>query len=134
MKLSLIDTDILSQFLRGNPTVFQNFDSYLSQFGCINISIITYNEILNGLLYKDAKKQLKQFLEFIELNNVIPLTVSSAKISAELYAKLRKSGKKIGHADTLIAGIAIANKMQLVTNNTAHFNRIKNLTTDNWMK
>jgi predicted nucleic acid-binding protein len=134
MKSSLVDTDILSQFLRGNPKVFQSFDNYISKFGTINISIITYYEILNGLLYKDAKKQLNRFLEFIELNNVIPLTVSSSKIAADQYAKLRKTGKEIGHTDTLIAGIAIANKMQLITNNKAHFSRIKNLTTDNWMK
>jgi tRNA(fMet)-specific endonuclease VapC len=134
MKLALIDTDILSQFLRGNPTVFQKFDTYINQFGQINISIITYYEILNGLLYKDAKKQRNSFLEFIELNNVIPLSVSSAKIASEIYAKLRKTGKEIGHTDTLIAGIAIANNMQLITNNTSHFSRIKNLKIDNWMK
>lgn len=134
MKLSLIDTDILSQFLRGNTTVFQHFDNYITQYGSINISIITYYEILNGLLYKDAKKQLNRFIEFVELNNLIPLTLSTVKISAEIHAKLRKSGNEIGHTDTLIAGIAIANKMQLITNNTAHFNRIKKLSTDNWMK
>lgn len=134
MKLSLVDTDILSQFLRGNPVVFQHFENYINEFDKINISIITYYEILNGLLYKDAKKQLKRFLEFTELNNVIPLTITSTKIAAEEYALLRKTGKEIGHTDTLIAGIAIANNMYLITNNTAHFSRIKKLTTENWMK
>ena len=134
MKLSIIDTDILSQFLRGNPVVFQKVDEYIKEYGQINISIITYYEILNGLLYKDAQKQLVRFLEFVELNNVILLSVSSAKIAAEQYAKLRKAGKDIGHTDTLIAGIAIANSMQLITNNTVHFSRIKVLKTDNWMK
>jgi tRNA(fMet)-specific endonuclease VapC len=41
---------------------------------------------------------------------------------------------EIGHADTLIAGVAIANELQLVTNNTAHFERIEGLETDNWTK
>jgi predicted nucleic acid-binding protein len=35
---------------------------HLEKYGLIYFSIITYYEILNGLLYKDAKKQLKKFL------------------------------------------------------------------------
>lgn len=57
MKPCLLDTDILSEFLRGNPKVIVRVDKYLKEYGFINISIITYYEILNGLLYKDAKKQ-----------------------------------------------------------------------------
>ena len=45
---------------------------HLEEYGLINFSIITYYEILNGLLYKDAKKQLKKFTEFVELNKVFP--------------------------------------------------------------
>lgn len=55
MKPSLIDTDILSAFLRGNPNVIKNADLYLQTYESLNVSIITYYEILNGLLYKDAK-------------------------------------------------------------------------------
>ena len=58
MKPSMLDTDILSEFLRGNPKVIAKVDEYLKEHGFINLSIITYYEILNGLLYKDAKKQL----------------------------------------------------------------------------
>lgn len=134
MKPSILDTDILSEFLRGNPKVVSNFDEYLKEYGFISISIITYYEILNGLLYKDAKKQINKFNEFIKLNKVIPLTIRTAKIAARIQAELRKKGTEIGHADTLIAGIAIAGKLQLITNNTEHFNRIKGLDLENWSK
>jgi len=59
------------------------------------------------------------------------MTLRTAGRSAEIYADLRKKGKEIGHTDTLIAGIAIANNLQLVTNNTDHFEQIKNLEIDN---
>lgn len=134
MKASLLDTDILSEFLRGNQKVVSKVDSYLKEFGEINISVITYYEILNGLLYKDAKKQLKKFIAFAELCNILPLTRQAAETAAEIQATLRKKGKEIGHTDTLIAGIAISNNLQLITNNTAHFNRIKNLELANWLK
>ena len=65
MKLSMLDTDILSEFLRGNPKVIAKVDEHLQEHGFINLSIITYYEILNGLLYKDAKKQLTRFEAFI---------------------------------------------------------------------
>ena len=97
MKPSMLDTDILSEFLRGNPTVVTKIDEHLKKYGSISFSIITYYEIMNGLLYKDARKQLKRFNNFTKLSKVIPLTVRSAKKSAELFADLRKKGKEIGH-------------------------------------
>jgi len=134
MKSSMLDTDILSEFFRGNPEVIEKVDQYLKEYGFISISIITYYEVLNGLLYKDARKQLKRFEEFVSLNKVIPLTLPMAKIAASIQADLRTKGTEIGHTDTLIAGIAMTSGLQLVTNNTEHFKRIKGLEIINWMK
>ena len=128
----MLDTDILSEFLRGNRKVIAKTDEHLKEYGFISLSIITYYEILNGLLYKNAKKQLKGFEEFVSLNKVIPLTLRMAKTSANIQADLRKKGTEIGHTDTLIAGIAITSNLQLITNNTAHFKRIKGLEIANW--
>ncbi len=134
MKPSMLDTDILSEFLRGNPKVINKVDEHLQEYGFISLSIITYYEILNGLLYKDARKQLTRFEEFVELNKVIPLTLRMAKAAAVIQADLRKKGTEIGHTDTLIAGIAITSELQLVTNNTDHFKPIKGLDLTNWTK
>ena len=134
MKPSMLDTDILSEFLRGDSKVIAKVDEHLKEFGFISLSIITYYEILNGLLYKDARKQLTRFEDFVELNKVIPLTLRTVKIAATIQADLRKKGTEIGHTDTLIAGIAIASEMQLITNNTDHFKRIKGLEIANWTK
>ena len=134
MKQSIIDTDILSEFLRGNAKVIAKVDEHLKEFGFISLSIITYYEILNGLLYKDARKQMAKFEEFVELNKVVPLTIRTVKISANIQADLRKKGTQIGHTDTLIAGVAIASELQLVTNNVEHFKRIKGLEITNWTK
>ena len=132
MKPSLLDTDILSEFLRGNTKVIAKVDEHLKEFGYVNLSIITYYEILNGLLYKDARKQLARFEDFVELNKVIPLTLRMAKTAAMIQADLRKKGKEIGHTDTLIAGISMTSELQLITNNTEHFKRIKGLEIANW--
>ena len=134
MKPALIDTDILSEFLRGTDIVVENAKTYLEIYNSINFSIITYYEILNGLLYKDARKQLNRFSDFSKLNKILPLTLSATRQAAEIYANLRRKGQPIGHTDCLIAGIALTNNLQLVTNNTDHFTRIKGLEIVNWLK
>lgn len=92
MKPVLVDTDIISGFLRGTSKVVENAAKYLKTYDSINFSIITYYEILNGLLYKDAKKQLKKFTDFAELNKILPLTISATRQAAEIYAYLKKQG------------------------------------------
>ncbi|WP_083798975.1 hypothetical protein [Coleofasciculus chthonoplastes] len=62
MKPALVDTDILSMFFRGNPAVVSNVQTYLNKYRKINLSIITYYEILSGLNHRDAHKQLALFL------------------------------------------------------------------------
>jgi len=132
MKQAIIDTDTLSYFFRGDSPVVSKIDNYLVEFGFVYISIITYYEVLNGLLYKDANKQIKRFKEFVGYNSILQLTILSVDKSARIYADLRKTGKIISHNDVLIAGIALTNDLILITNNTAHFERIPELEIDNW--
>jgi tRNA(fMet)-specific endonuclease VapC len=130
----LIDTDILSFYFRGDIGLRNKFDQYLKEFDQINISIITYYEILAGLKFKEAAKQLQQFEEFSTSNSIIHLTEESAQISAEIYSDLRKSGVTIGTSDLLIAGIALENDLILITNNEKHYSPIRNLRVENWLR
>lgn len=132
MKQALIDTDTISFFFRNDANVINILDKYLKEFGYINLSVVTYYEVLNGLYFKDAKKQLSNFERFVSFNKVIPLTENVAKKSAEIYADLRSKGQVIGHNDTLIAGTAIVFDMKLITNNINHFGRIDELELENW--
>lgn len=77
---------------------------------------------------------MERFEEFVTFSKVVPLTIRTVKISANIQAELRKKGIEIGHTDTLIAGVAMASELQLITNNTDHFKRIKGLDFANWTK
>lgn len=132
MTESLVDTDILSFYFKGDSKVVNRFTDYLKRFDVINISIITYYEILGGLKFKKAEKQLKEFEEFINNNTIIHISEESAKTSGGIYADLRLRGITIGTSDILIAGIAIENELTLITNNEKHFNSIQGLKTENW--
>lgn len=131
---SLIDTDILSFYFKGDSKVVDKFNDYLKEFDVINISIITYYEILGGLKFKKAEKQLKEFEEFVSNNTIIHISEQSAKLSGDIYADLRQKGITIGNSDILIAGIAIENELTLVTNNERHYESIKGLKIENWKK
>nr|VFJ65862.1 MAG: tRNA(fMet)-specific endonuclease VapC [Candidatus Kentron sp. FM]VFJ77206.1 MAG: tRNA(fMet)-specific endonuclease VapC [Candidatus Kentron sp. FM]VFK22410.1 MAG: tRNA(fMet)-specific endonuclease VapC [Candidatus Kentron sp. FM] len=71
MKPSLIDTDILSMFFRRHSQVTARFAAYLARHKKIDISIITYYEIISGLRHVDAHKKTAAFLEFVSLNRVL---------------------------------------------------------------
>jgi predicted nucleic acid-binding protein len=49
-----------------------------------------------------------------------------------MYASLKEQGELISDGDILVAAIAVTNDLVLVTNNTNHFSRIKDLKLDNW--
>ena len=134
MNRALIDTDILTYFLKGDPDVVKNLKNYLDYYDVLEINLITYYEILSGLLAKDAYRQLSVFEDFVSENIILPLTEKSAKISAEIYSTLRKSGSTLDDIDLLIAGIALENDMTLITNNVKHFSRIPGLRIENWKK
>ena len=132
MNRAMIDTDILSYYFKGDAVVISNFEKYLKDFECIDVSIITYYEIMSGLLAKKANKQIETFEQFVSENTIVPLTEKSSKISAEIYSLLRETGKTLDDIDLLIAGIAIENDYTLITNNEKHFGRIPNLIVKNW--
>jgi tRNA(fMet)-specific endonuclease VapC len=131
---SLVDTDILSFYFKGDEKVVNKFNDYLREFDVINISIITYYEILGGLKFKNAERQIKEFEEFVANNTIIHISEESAKISGDVYADLRQKGITIGTSDILIAGIAIENELTLITNNERHYESIKGLKIENWKK
>lgn len=134
MTESLVDTDILSFYFKGDQKVVDKFNDYLRQFDVINISIITYYEILGGPKFKKAERQIREFEEFVSNNTIIHLSEESAKISSKIYADLRQKGITIGTSDILIAGIAIENELTLTTNNERHYDSIQGLKIENWKK
>lgn len=119
-------------YFRGNEKVIQNFSRYLKKHQKINISIITYYEILSGLKHRDAYKQIDSFQQFVSQNTILPVSIESMNISAGKYAELRKQGTPIDDVDLLIAGIAMANNLIMITNNSKHFGKIRGLEIYNW--
>jgi tRNA(fMet)-specific endonuclease VapC len=129
---ALIDTDIISFYFKGDEKVVDRFTDYLNEFDQITISIITYYEIIAGLKFKKAEKQLIDFEDFVNNNTILHISEDSIKLSAGVYADLRHKGITIGTSDILIAGIALYNGLTLITNNMKHYEAIPGLLIANW--
>ncbi|WP_338769463.1 type II toxin-antitoxin system VapC family toxin [Bernardetia sp. ABR2-2B] len=138
MKPILLDTDTLSFFLRNEKMserkVTQKVNDYLKEHQKINISIITYYELLNGLYYGDTEERTQEIELFLNHHTILPLSKEIARKAAGIYTKLKKEGNSIAHNDILIAATAIVENLVLVTNNEKHFYRIEELKTENWTK
>ncbi len=132
MRLALVDTDILSLFFRDHSGVKAHFETYLKEYPQINLSIITYYEVVSGLKHRDARKQLSAFLDFAKHSTILPLSEPSVMAAAEVYADLRKRGELIADIDILIAGIALANELVIVTHNVDDFSRVTGLAVEDW--
>ena len=76
------------------------------------------------------KKALEYFINGI---NIVPI-FNSLDLYADEKSRLRKIGNIIDEFDLLIGVTAVYNNMILVTNNTKHFQRIKNINIEDWTK
>jgi tRNA(fMet)-specific endonuclease VapC len=128
----ILDTDTLIEFLRDNVKVVDNVAAYLQHHQQLSFAIVSYYELLRGLSYIKATRQLQSLEQLAADSEILPLTVSAVRIAADIYGALRRQGNLIPDGDLFIAAIALAHDCILVTNNTAHFERIPNLRLDNW--
>ena len=71
MNQALLDTNILSYFLRGNTSIVSKFKEYRQFYPHLSFSIFTYYEIKSGLLYRDAQRQLNRFEQLAEISEVV---------------------------------------------------------------
>lgn len=128
MARALVDTDILSEILKGkNPRVLARADAYRATYGVITTSVITVMEVIKGLHKLGDHERQTEFLTAIASEEVLSLDLESAEIAGRIYADLEREGKTVGWADAMIAGIAIRHQLPLVSGNTAHYTRISDL-------
>ena len=126
----ILDTDISSYLIRGDhETVTKKFSEL---YDSCAISSITAAELQYGARKRNNKQLTQKVKAFCDLVEIIPWDDDAAKAYAKLRVELETSGTPIGNMDMLIAASALARKAVLVTNNTEHFSRIKDLKLNNW--
>jgi tRNA(fMet)-specific endonuclease VapC len=125
---ALLDTDILSDPFKGiNVNVGRNASAYRQAFGYLTLSAITVMEIVSGLQRVQSPSRIQKFMNNISGEEVLPFDKVTGKLAGEIAGDLERIGQPIGTADPMIASIALQHGLELVTGNTAHFQRIRQL-------
>ena len=128
MNRALLDTDIYSEVLKAiNPNVAQNAATYRQAHGVLTLSVITKMEIVKGCQQVQSSTRMQKILTAISKEQVLPLEESAAELAGRIVGELDRIGQSIGMADPIIAAIALEHGLELVTGNTAHFQRVQQL-------
>lgn len=94
--------------------------------------------VVKSELYYGAYKSTKRDRNLANLNRFfsqfisLPFDDNAAAIAGQVRVQLDTAGTPIGSNDLLIAAIAIANDLTLVTHNTREFGRINGLKYEDW--
>lgn len=128
----MLDTDTCSCIMkRSHPLVLKRLQSFSVDEVCM--SVVTKAELLYGVEVSPRSAHdaaaLAAFLPYVE---AVDLDEGTALHYAELRADLKRRGVMIVANDLFIAAHARALGLTLVTNNTAEFNRVSELTLENW--
>jgi predicted nucleic acid-binding protein len=125
---ALLDTDIYSEILKAvNATVASNAALYRQHHGVLSLSAITVMEIVYGFQRVQNVRRLQSFLTTVILEEVFSFDNSTAQLAGRIAGDLDRTGQTIGNADPMIAAAALQHGLELVTGNTAHYQRIQQL-------
>lgn len=131
----ILDTDFIIGYLRKVPKVIEILSKYKQNETELKTTIINMGELYKGaFLSMKLNENLEKIEEFFKNIIVLDLNKEIMKIYAKISADLRIKGEKVGDFDELIASITIYHKETLITRNMRHYERIHQVSLQNWEK
>ena len=135
-KQYLLDTNILIEFMKGNPFVVE----HVLNAGIDNcfMSVISLHELYFGVYYAKTikeeyfEKEMKRINKLLERFTVLPLP-EKADGYGQIKMKLRTAGKLADEFDMIIGGQALATGLTVVTDNVKHFEPMPEVKVENWV-
>ncbi len=128
----LLDTNTCIRYLNGrSPKILQKMQA-VDPADIVLCSIVKAELYAGGYGSNNPVKTLTDRELFMKTFVSLPFGDASAMIYGQERARLYKAGQPIGPNDLLIASIALANNLTLVTHNTAEFSRVAGLKLEDW--
>jgi tRNA(fMet)-specific endonuclease VapC len=119
----LADTDVLIDYLRDVQPVAGQVLRYRESDN-LQTTAINCFELLSGAGEGGHGDRVRRLVATIP---VVSLDKAAASRAASVRQRLEQQGATIGMADSLIAGIALANDLPLMTRNRKHFEGLEGL-------
>ena len=131
----LLDSNSVIDHLRHGAS--SNVTSAISSAppNSVHLCSVVVAELLFGVWRSPLARQTANLALVANLQRrfpSIPFDDSAAEAYARIRADLAAAGKSIGPNDLMIAAIALANQMTLVTHNSSEFSRVQGLMIEDW--
>jgi len=129
----MLDTNISSAAIRGNPQVSAKLDALPQTAWCV--SAVTVAEHIYGITKRPQATTLAKLVRaFVQVAQVLPWDQAAAEQQGELRADLESKGTPIHEYDLLIAAHTLSEQLILVSNNVKHFQRVPGLVVEDWLR
>ncbi|CAL7960308.1 tRNA(fMet)-specific endonuclease VapC [Alphaproteobacteria bacterium] len=127
----VLDSDTIIYFLRGNERVVSKIRSIDVDKLCT--TVINQAELLYGAYNSNnPNENIKTITGFLSNIAILGFDSNAARVFGKFKSILRAEGQLITDMDLIIGSIVIDRGLTLVSNNTKHFERLKNLKLKNW--
>ena len=137
----ILDSDHLSLLQREETDQYRRLADRISAYSAelFFVKIISFHEQVNGWTAYVARARESALLVrgYTELDGILTV-FSRAQVlpfsaaAADIYDDLKKQKIRVGAMDLRIASIAIAHQMTLLTRNAVDFERVPNLSFEDW--
>ncbi len=130
----LLDTNVWSKLLSGRSrSVADRMRLVVEQIAAlIKYPSVVRAELEYGATKVSSVKTLNAINAILGDYESLPFDDTCTLAYAEIRCVLEKAGMKIGSNDLIIASIAKANGLIVVTNNTSEFSRVPGLKLEDW--
>lgn len=129
--MMLLDTNICVLALNGSePTVMERVRAERAEL--LLCSVVKAELLFGADASKSPTRNHARLRDFFASFPSLPFDDDAAREYGRLRARLRERGRPIGPNDLMIAAIALANDVALVTRNTREFERVEGLAIEAW--
>jgi len=128
----MLDTNACIRYLNGRaPKLRQRIDA-ANPSDLLVCSVVKAELFFGAAQSSSPAATLQRQKEFLAPFASLAFDDIAADVYGPIRAELKASGTPIGPNDLLIASIALANGVTLITHNINEFSRVKGLTIENW--
>ena len=128
----MLDTNVCIMYLNGESVALQRRFQFIDLQEIAVCSVVKYELFFGAMRSHNPSDAWRRQQRFLSVFVSLPFDDFAALIAGRIRAQLANNGTPIGNNDVLIASIAIANNLTLVTHNTGEFSRIEGLEIEDW--
>ena len=128
----LLDTNTCIRYLNGRALGVRQHIQSLSPHDIGVCSVFKAELFYGAMRSSDPARSLAKQQAFLNLFYSLPFDDPAAEMYGRIRADLATQGTLIGPNDMMIAAIAVANDLTLVTHNIREFSRVPDLNLEDW--